>query len=430
MNQKQRGIILGILIALIMQAPTQGQSAQTPGTWKNVTPSGMKMSGDWVNGAANTVADPVRPSDIYVNVDWDGTWRSTDFGLTWRKVSTGQNGDVQTNGVAVYMAIDKNPNRDPSISPTIYESLFQAGQLWKSTNYGVDWTSIWNNNIYAPDGVTNISADVGSDMAGLIVTDSSGPNHLLAYLHGYWGTGNNNGVFESTDGGGKWIVHKSATFNFQPHSDILMAYDSITWTVAHGSTIFHTTNRGDTWSSKIHDGFPTIGRAYIRVGTTMYAGSDFNGGAYKSIDKGATWTKLPTPQNQVSWVAATKTTLYVSGGYLTSARLSHASISNDNTWVDDGNPSGMSNNGANTPAVVFDGSNYIIIAAQANAGVWRYVEPAIGTSVENAKSAQTNNKALSVRKNVRMISSGAVLKFGAAGSFYDVKGQRISIKSR
>jgi hypothetical protein len=416
--------LVRILMLAIAGMPTAGLAQQAPGTWKNVTPPTMKMSGDWVNGVMNQVADPVRPSDIYVNVDWDGTWKSTDYGLTFSKVSTGQNGDVQSGGCAVYMAIDKNPKRDPATSPTVYEALFQAGQVWKSTNHGVDWTSIWHNNVYSTDGLTNISADVGSDMAGIITVDSSGPDHLLAYLHSYWGTGGNNGVFESTDGGNKWIIHKSATFNFQPHADILMAYDSTIWMVSHGSTMYRTTNRGDSWTSTVFDGFPTIGRAYIRVGTTMYAGSDFNGGAYKSIDKGLTWTKLPTPQNQVSWVAATKTKLYVSGGYLIPAKLSHASITNDNAWVDDGNPSGMSNNGANTPAVVFDGTNYIIIAGQANGGLWRYVEPATGTGVaaRPAVTAQSKQRIAGIAPLVtgRGIRS---LMVSTDGKLYDVKGR-------
>ena len=46
----------------------------------------------------------------------------------------------------------------------------------------------------------------------------------------------NNGMFESKDGGGKWIVHKAATFNFQPHSDILFPFDATTWMVTHGTS--------------------------------------------------------------------------------------------------------------------------------------------------------------------------------------------------
>ena len=36
------------------------------------------------------------------------------------------------------------------------------------------------------------------------------------------------------NGGGKWIVHKSATFNFQPHNDVLFALDAKTWLVTPG----------------------------------------------------------------------------------------------------------------------------------------------------------------------------------------------------
>jgi hypothetical protein len=64
---------------------------QVPGTWQNVTASGMKMSGDFINGPMTVLTDQAKPSDIYVNVGHDGTWKSTDFGVTYTKVSTGIN---------------------------------------------------------------------------------------------------------------------------------------------------------------------------------------------------------------------------------------------------------------------------------------------------------------------------------------------------
>ena len=64
-----------------------------------------------------------------------------------------------------------------------------------------------------------------------------------------------------------------------------------------------------------------------------------------------------------------------SDGFQKPAHIFHASLADDSVWVDDGNPSGMSTNGANTPGVIFDGAHYVIIAAQVDAGLWRYVEP-------------------------------------------------------
>jgi photosystem II stability/assembly factor-like uncharacterized protein len=348
-------------------------ATQAPGTWKNVTDPAMKLPDDF-HGPITVGVDVVRPNDIYVHAMADGTWKSTDCGMTWKKVSTGMNGDRQDSGRQWFATIDRNPNRDAATAPTIYVTQgYGANGIWKSTNGGVDWTDVFSSNVFAEDGVTNISKDVGNDMSGVFLVDSSGPNHLIAYLHSYGGTLGNNGVFESKDGGGKWVVHKAATFNFQPHSDILFPYDTMTWMVAHGDAVYRTTDGAATWKLNPGKGNINLGRSYIIVGTTMYAGTDYAGGVFKSTDQGLSWTNLNAPGNRISWVAATKTKLYASNDRDT-PHVYHASLDSDKVWVDDGAP-GMIHGGANTPGVIFDGANYVIISAAERGGVWRYVEP-------------------------------------------------------
>jgi hypothetical protein len=358
-------------------------ASQTPGVWSDVTPPTMKVSGGSVNGPMTVGVDRVRPNEVYVHVIDDGTWKSVDCGLTWKKVSTGMNGNRMDSGSPWYAAIDTNPRRDPATPPTLYVARgYGAGGIWKSTNGGVDWAPVWNNNIFAPDGVTNISKDVGSDIHTVIIPDDLGPDHVLATLHGYFGTGNNNGIFETKDGGNKWIVRKSATFNFQPHADVLFAYDRNTWIVSHGaaypnSNIFRTTDSGETWSlvaSTVHN----IGRAFAITGSTIYAGTDYNGGVWRSTDKGVTWKMLPTPRAQIGWVGLTATRVYAGSGYTgTVPHVLHASLDNDAMWADDGALPGAQNTGtgANPPGVLFDGSHYVIISAEGKAGLRRYVEP-------------------------------------------------------
>jgi hypothetical protein len=353
-------------------------SSQAPGTWQNVTPTGMNVS-DAFHGPITAGVDVVRPSDVYVHVMGDGTWKSVDCGMTWKKVSTGANADKQNTGRQWFATIDTNPHRDPATAPTLYVTQgYGANGVWKSTNGGVDWADVWTNNLFAEDGVTNISQDVGNDISGVFVVDSSGPDHLIAYLHSYWGTQGNNGVFESTDGGGKWIVHKAATFNFQPHSDILFPYDATTWMVTHGTSwpsaaIYRTTDSGKAWTTDSDTVSVNTARSYVILGSTIYAGTDYASGVYKSPDKGLTWTKLGLGANAVSWVAATATKLYASSGR-DNPHVFHTSLSNDDVWVDDGAP-GMIHGGANTPGVLFDGTHYVIVAPEEPGGVWRYVEP-------------------------------------------------------
>lgn len=354
-------------------------TSQAPGTWQNITAPTMKMTGDYINGPITVGVDVVRPSDVYVNVQQDGTWKSSDCGLTWKKMTAGTSGDAQNSGRQWYSAIDQNPKRDPMTPPTMYVIAgYGALGIWKSTNGGVDWTSVWNDNVFAPDGVTNISKDVGSDLTGVMLVDASGPNHLIAFLHGYFGTSDNNGVFESTDGGAKWMVHKSSLFAFQPHADVLFAVDTSTWIVSHGTVYpntvaYRTTDSGGTWNLATGSTGSSMGRSHFVTGSTIYAGTDFIGGLYKSPDRGASWSKLAAG-NQTSWAVATKTQVYSSSGR-DNPHIWHAALANDAVWADDGNPTGMKSGGSQTPGVIFDGEHYVLIVAQEMGGLWRYVEP-------------------------------------------------------
>jgi hypothetical protein len=354
-------------------------ATQEPGTWVNVTDAGMKMSGDFTNGPVSIDVDVAKPTNMYAHVQHDGTWKSEDCGVTWTKVSTGLNADAQASGTQWYAAIERNPDRDPETPPTLYVAQgYGAGGVWKSSNGGVDWTNVWNNNIYAPDGTTNISADVGGDIHEILIPDDSGPDHVLVTLHSYWGSGDNNGVFETTDGGQTWLVHKSETFNFQPHSDILSYYGADTWMVSHGESyqnvhLYRTTDGGESWTEG-GTYANMIGRAFSFAGETMYAGTDFNGGAFKSTDHGISFEELPVGGSQVSWIVATEKYLYASNAYTGAPSILRASVDDDQTWTNLGTPEGMTSNGANTPVVIFDGSHHVIVAAQGAAGLWRYVE--------------------------------------------------------
>jgi hypothetical protein len=300
-------------------------------------------------------------------------------------VSTGKNADAQNTGSQWGSAIDPNPNRDPSTPPALYVNQgYGALGLWKSTDGGVDWTNVWDGNIYKADGVTNISADVGSDLAGPTCMSTANADHLIIFLHSYWGSGGNNGVFETTDGGGKWLAHPTPAFNFQPHSDLLSAVEGHVWWVSRcdvwpTGSFWHSTDSGQSWTQSIGDTSCGMGHSIAQFGSTYYTGSDYHDGVFKTTDLGATWKRLPAPGNKSGWVAATAKNVYACNGYSGDApHILHAPLGNDTAWVDDGTPPGLGSCNANNPGVIFDGSHYVLLVPAPGSpatGMWRFVEP-------------------------------------------------------
>src|SRR5450432_2725971 len=157
------------------------------GIWENVTPAGVTLdptafsAGNF--GVQDVVADPVRPSDFYVGICYQGFWRSTDFGRTWKKVSTGTNGDVLAGGRPWSAAIDDDKGRDPMVAPALYttDGYGSKNGVFKSTDWGVSWT-------ISGAGLSPYSFDM----------DPYDNQHLVTGLH------EAEGLAETTDGGVTW----------------------------------------------------------------------------------------------------------------------------------------------------------------------------------------------------------------------------------
>jgi photosystem II stability/assembly factor-like uncharacterized protein len=294
-------------------------------------------------------------------------------------MNTGANADKVSSGSQWYVAINPDPKRDPAIWPTLYVTQgYGALGLWRSDDGGVNWTNIFSNNAFLPDG-TNIAADVGGDVHSVHIPDPAQPNHLFVTLHGYSGTSGNIGVMESVDCGGRWTLRKTTNFRFETHNQIILPFDTKIWTVVAGTLsptvyMWRTTDGGATWNEVVGGELGrNIGRSFAWAGSTVYAGTDYYGGVFKTTDRGASWKKVLNA-SRVSWVVATNTMVYAADGYGGSpTKIMRAAQNNDTVWTADASVT-MNDNG-HTADVTHDGSHYIIIAPQHKAGVWRYVEP-------------------------------------------------------
>jgi hypothetical protein len=426
------------LCVLGLFAMVASQTSQTPGTWLNVLPAAQIPSGSGSCYASTVLIDKVRPSDAYLFSDEQGCWRSTDYGLTWKKVSAkgGSNGTGISGHGAWYASIEQNPNRDPSTPPDLYVAAgYAENGIWKSTDWGVTWHDVWNNNLFAGDGVTNIYADVGRDVFAILNVDPADKNHLIASPHSYWGTGGNNGIFETTDGGGKWIIRKSSYLSFAPHSDMLFTFDKNTWCVSKGTSwpnaqIIRTTDGGATWAPTSGEVSVSTGIQYCnrKVGNTWYVATDHTGHISKTTDNGATWLPIGLKVDKTDWVLASATKLYVGNGVDSNPiEIYEASISNDALWTKQtGTPSSCGHDADMT----FDGKNYIIIFPAHISGVWRYVEPATTTAVQNNRVTNNPSTMHQIRSSVMVMGkSRAAYSLSTSSNstrLFDVKGQVIT----
>jgi hypothetical protein len=382
-------------------------TVQQPGTWKDVTPPGLGLNTgcpgnacSWA-GCQTIMLDPMRPSDMYLSCDFRGTYKSTDCGVTWQKVNTGTNGADLDRGRQWSSSLPVDPSRAPGAPPSLYMTLgYGRLGLWKSVNGGRDWTNTWSDNIFAADGVTNISRDVGSDLGLIYSVDETDPSYMVAVLHGYTGSGGNNGIFVTTDGGAKWVVHGAGKFTFHNHSDVFFPIDRTTWMVTHlaqeagqQADVYRTTDSGATWNVVLPNKFLSnqvgIGMQIYRHGSTFYVPS-YQGmhALFKSTDKGATWSEIQLDIGQAFAIVATSKDLYIAGGaslWDHDYKVEHASLTQDTVWTHDPAPKAIQfptgntgNIGTSVPGwavATNDGAHDIIVTSNYIGGAWRYVVP-------------------------------------------------------
>jgi hypothetical protein len=348
------------------------------GTWTNVTPADvdLKQELDCGNfGVSSVVADPARPSNLYAQFDCQGIWKSIDFGLTWHgPINVGQGGEGVRGAGSITLA--RGQEGQP---PILYSAGIRGTALgfWKSTDGGVSWT---NFNV-APGGSRQdfyVPAVNPHDV-----------NHLIMSGHEM------NLIVESRDGGRTWSsVPMDGGMNQEAGTGFLFFIntgDSTTtaktwlWTAqsTNGAVgTWRTSSGGATWVRVDTNEHPH-GQMQIfqpdTSGVVYMAGvhSKHGMGVLRSTDFGQNWTHVGDAIDQ-SAVFGTPNKVYAM--YSWACRLCNldpllqiAPAPGTSQWARQPPPPGMKI-GAAQAAVVFDGTRYIIVTANWNDGLWRYVE--------------------------------------------------------
>jgi photosystem II stability/assembly factor-like uncharacterized protein len=243
---------------------------------------------------------PGQPNVFYVGAVNGGVWKSNDYGRIWKPIF-----DDQPTGSIGAIAVA------PSKPDVIYvgsgeglqrPDLSTGDGIYKSTDAGKTWTHL---------GLRD-----GQQIPQIIV-DPKNPDRLFVAVLGHpYGPNEERGVFRSTDGGRSF----QRVFYKDPNTGAVdLAFDpkdsnhiyAVLWQARLGpwengvftgqnSGLYESTDGGDTWKP-LTKGLPTFAQGLGRIGITvapsdpkrMYATVQAGaGGLFRSDDAGQSWYKV------------------------------------------------------------------------------------------------------------------------------------------
>ncbi|MGD9344341.1 MAG: hypothetical protein PVH84_00655 [Candidatus Aminicenantes bacterium] len=238
------------------------------------------------------------PHIMYVGTASGGVWKTTNNGITWKPVfddqATSTIGDVTvapSQPDTVWVGTGEPNNR---------QSSSWGKGVYKSTDGGETWRNMGLEDTHH---------------IGRIVIHPTNPDIVyVAALGHLWGPNEERGLYKTSDGGKTWVNAKFIDEN-TGFVDVAMDPDNpdTLYAAAYqrrrrgwgfngggpGSGLYKTTDGGENWA-KLVNGLPEgdLGRIgidiYRRNPSIVYAIIEHksNGGVYRSEDKGSTWERM------------------------------------------------------------------------------------------------------------------------------------------
>ncbi len=259
---------------------------------------GMKyrLIGPFRGGRSLTaVGIPGDPTTYYFGATGGGVWKTTDGGNTWSSIFD-KDGAPSIGSIAV-AGSDPNVIYVGTGEACIRGNISQGDGVWKSVDAGKSWKNV---------GLKDTRA------IGKVIVNPHDPDIVFVAALGHpYGPNSERGVFRSTDGGKTWdkVLYKdedtgAIDIAFDPHNPhILFAALWQTrrtpWSLSSGgpgSGLYRSTDGGATWKRLEEHGLPH--GLYGRIGLAVAANSDRvyaiienkeAGGFYRSDDGGDSW---------------------------------------------------------------------------------------------------------------------------------------------
>lgn len=233
---------------------------------------------------------------IYAGTAGGGVWKSTNGGTTFKSIFDNHN---QSIGV-----IEVDPSNPDNVvwvgtgETWVRNSVSYGDGLYKTTDGGSTWT--------------NVGFENSDRISGIAIHPGNPAELYVGVLGPLWGDSEERGVYKTSDGGQTWtnvlagMKDTGCSDLFMDPKDPNVLYAAF-WQVRRtaysfssggsNSSLYKTTDGGKTWN-KIHNGFPggELGRIAIAVAPSnpkiLYSviESKEKKGLYRSDDAGNSWT--------------------------------------------------------------------------------------------------------------------------------------------
>lgn len=241
------------------------------------------------------------PHIIYAGTASGGVWKTTNNGVTWEPIFDDQ--PTSTIGDVTVSPSDPDIVWVGTGEPNNRQSSSWGNGVYKSTDGGKTWKNMGLKDTHH---------------IGRIVIHPTNPDIVyVAALGHLWGPNKERGLFKTTDGGKTWVNTKFIDEN-TGFVDVAMDHENpnTLYAAAYqrrrrgwgfngggpGSGLYKTTNGGETWTH-LTSGLPAEDTG--RIGIDIYSSNpsivyaiieNRQGGVFRSEDKGLSWIKM-SPTN-------------------------------------------------------------------------------------------------------------------------------------
>ncbi len=308
MHMRSKFLTAVALLSSLVAAPF-AQDAQKPADNKDSAPKelqGLKYrpigpaAGGRVSRAAGVPGDP---NTYYLGAASGGVWKSTDGGVTWKPIFDDQ--PVASIGSLAIASSNPNVVYVGSGEANIRGNVAEGNGIYKTIDAGKTWTHVWKQR----------------GQIGTMVVHPTNPDIAFAAVLGRpFGANPERGVYRTKDGGKTWdqVLKKDADTGA---SDIAMDPTNpailfagfwqarrTPWDMTSGgpgSGLYVSRDGGDTWKPLTKSGLPegTWGKVGVAIAPSeprrVYALIEAEkGGLFRSDDGGESWT-LATPNRAI-----------------------------------------------------------------------------------------------------------------------------------